>query len=80
MFEIDSFFSFRSLFLVPASVAPLRKVCVGEDNLLLLYADNRARLWDTRTREFWRSMNAEKVDEMLKQGGWTEWYVPCPLD
>lgn len=65
----------HSLFLVPASVAPLRRVCVGENNLLLLYADNRARLWDSKTREFWRSMNAEKVDEMLKQGGWVEWYV-----
>ena len=61
------------MFLVPASVAPLRKVCVGEDNLLLLYADNRARLWDTRTREFWRSMSVEKSEELLGEGGWAQW-------
>ena len=62
-----------SLYLVPASVAPLQKVCLGEDNLLLAYADKRARLWDIKTREFWRSMSTDKIEEMLKQGGWVEW-------
>ncbi|KAI0088571.1 hypothetical protein BDY19DRAFT_993956 [Irpex rosettiformis] len=66
------------LYLVPASVAPLQKVCLGEDNLLLAYADKRARLWDIKTREFWRSMSLDKVEEMLRQGGWTEW--PLPID
>lgn len=63
-----------SIYLVPASVAPLLKVYLGEDNLLLAYSDQRARLWDIKTREFWRSMSTEKVGEMLKQGGWMEWY------
>jgi hypothetical protein len=67
--------SWASLFLIPASVAPLRKICLGEDNLLLLYGDNRARLWDTKTREFRRSMSVEKAEEMLKQGGWNNWCV-----
>ncbi|EKM49792.1 uncharacterized protein PHACADRAFT_265486 [Phanerochaete carnosa HHB-10118-sp] len=67
---------YQLLFLVPASVAPLCRICLGEDNLLLNYGDNRARLWDTRTREFWRSMGADKTDDMLKQGGWTEWPIP----
>ena len=63
-----------SLFLVPASMAPLRTVSLGEDNLLLSYTDERARLWDIKTREFWRSMSVEKADDMIKQGGWTQWY------
>ncbi len=64
---------FGSLHLVPASAAPLIRISLGEDNLLLYYADHRVRLWDVKTREFWRSMSTEKADEMLKQGGWSAW-------
>ena len=63
----------NSLLVVPASVAPLQRLCLGEDNLLLCYADARARLWDIKTREFWRSMSVEKADELLSQGGWSQW-------
>ncbi|GLB39841.1 putative WD40 repeats [Lyophyllum shimeji] len=63
---------FQFLYLVPGSSAPLSRICVGGNNLLLVYADNRARLWDVQTLEFWRSMTVEKVDELLGQGGWTE--------
>ena len=65
----------NSWHLVPASVAPLERICLGEGNLLLFYADSRARLWDTKTWEFWRSMTKEKAEEMLEQGGWTSWYA-----
>ena len=58
--------------MVPGSPAPLIKVCTGGDNLLLLYGDDRARLWDVKTLEFWRSMNIEKAKELLNQGGWAE--------
>ncbi|KAH8086009.1 hypothetical protein BXZ70DRAFT_956829 [Cristinia sonorae] len=61
------------LFLAPASVAPLSKICLGEDNLLVYSGDGRARLWDIKTREHWRTMNAEKADEMVKAGGWRTW-------
>ncbi|PCH40400.1 WD40 repeat-like protein [Wolfiporia cocos MD-104 SS10] len=61
--------------LVPAAAAPLQKVNISGDNLLLLYADGRARLWDTKTMEFWRSMTTAKADEMLSQGAWTGWDV-----
>ncbi len=64
-----------SVYLVPASAAPLTRLCLGEDNLLLIYHDGRARLWDTRTREFWRSMSLEKAAELVQQGGWLEWLV-----
>ncbi|GJE92636.1 WD40 repeat-like protein [Phanerochaete sordida] len=71
---------YEFLYLIPASVAPLRKICLGEDNLLLVYGDGRARLWDTRTREFWRSMGADKTEDMLRQGGWTEWTIPLAAE
>ena len=65
-----------SLYMVPGSPAPLIKVCTSGDNLLLLYGDDRARLWDVKTLEFWRSMNTEKAKELLNQGGWAELSVP----
>ena len=58
---------------MPASAAPLKRICLSEDNMLLVYTDGRARLWDTRTREFWRSMSVEKAEELVQQGGWFEW-------
>ncbi|KAI0076735.1 WD40 repeat-like protein [Panus rudis PR-1116 ss-1] len=61
------------LYLIPPSISPIVKACIGEDNLLLYYADGRARLWDTRTREFWRCMSSDKADEMLSEGGWFQW-------
>src|SRR5258708_32329086 len=64
-----------SLYLVPGAPAPLTRICVGGSNLLLLYADDRARLWDVKTLEFWRSMDTEKAEELLAQGGWTELFV-----
>ena len=61
--------------MVPGSPAPLIKVCTGGDNLLLLYGDDRARLWDAKTLEFWRSMNMEKAKELLNQSSWAEMSV-----
>ncbi len=63
-----------SLFVIPASLAPLSRICLGEANLLLYYSDKRARLWDIKTREFWRSMGVEKADDLVKPGGWLQWY------
>ncbi|KDQ62091.1 hypothetical protein JAAARDRAFT_29992 [Jaapia argillacea MUCL 33604] len=60
------------LYLIPGSIAPLSRVCAGGDNLLLFYDDGRCRLWDAKTHEFWRSMNYDKAQEMLGQGGWVE--------
>ncbi|KAJ8081077.1 hypothetical protein PM082_017918 [Marasmius tenuissimus] len=63
---------FEFLYIIPGSAFPLGRVCIGQNNLLLFYADRRARLWDIKTKEFWRSMTAEKAEEMLTQGGWSE--------
>jgi hypothetical protein len=65
-----------SLYMVPGAPAPLTRICVGGSNLLLIYADDRARLWDVKTLEFRRSMDLEKAKELLTQGGWTELSVP----
>lgn len=61
-----------SLYLVPGAAAPLCKVCLGSNNLLLGYANRRARLWDVQTKELRRSMSLDKVDELLDQGGWID--------
>ncbi|KAJ6624507.1 hypothetical protein B0H10DRAFT_2174467 [Mycena sp. CBHHK59/15] len=63
---------FHFLYLIPGSVFPLERICLGEDNILLIYADRRARLWDVKTKEFWRSMGLDKADELVAQGGWTD--------
>lgn len=65
----------NSLYLIPGSAFPLERVCLGEDNILLIYADRRARLWDVKTKEFWRSMGLDKAEELVAQGGWTDVYV-----
>jgi hypothetical protein len=65
-----------SLYMVPGAPAPLTRICVGGSNLLLLYADDRARLWDVKTLEFRRSMDLGKAKELLTQGDWTELSVP----
>ncbi|KAE9411158.1 hypothetical protein BT96DRAFT_982933 [Gymnopus androsaceus JB14] len=63
---------FQFLYLVPGSPFALQRVYLGADNLLLAYADQRVRLWDVRTREFWRSMSLDKAEDLVAQGGWTE--------
>ncbi|KAG8991233.1 hypothetical protein FRB90_001428 [Tulasnella sp. 427] len=60
------------LYLIPGATSPLEKLCLGEDNLLLIYADaSKARLWDLKTQEFWRSMTKAKAEELLEQDVWS---------
>ena len=61
--------------MIPGSAASLRRICLGETNMLLIYGDRRARLWDMHSREFWRSISLEKAEELIPQGGWTELYI-----
>ena len=61
-----------SLYLIPGAAAPLCRVCIGNNNLLLVYENRRARLWDVHTKELWRSMSLDKVDELLEQGRWAD--------
>ena len=64
-----------SMYLIPTSMSPLIRMCIGGDNLLLIYGDRHARLWDVKTQEFWRAMTVDKAEELVGQGGWAEWYV-----
>jgi hypothetical protein len=59
-----------SLYMIPGAPSPLERVSLGDSNLALVYGGNLARLWDVRTKEFWRSTTIDKVEEMFKQGGW----------
>jgi hypothetical protein len=72
-FLSDSDF-FRS-FLIPGGPDRLEKIALGEDNLMLIYSNDMARLWDVRTQEFWRSMTRDTAEELLEQGGWFETFV-----
>ncbi|KAJ7505803.1 hypothetical protein B0H11DRAFT_1851029 [Mycena galericulata] len=63
---------FHFLYLIPGLAFPLQRICLGEDNILLIYGDRRARLWDIKTKEFWRSMSLDKAEELVGQGGWTD--------
>ncbi|KAG9123091.1 hypothetical protein FRC07_000236 [Ceratobasidium sp. 392] len=72
------------LCVIPGSPAPLDRICVGGDNLLLFYSHGLTRLWDMKTHEFWRSLQQNKGEELLNQGGWLEvpvgrWEAPRPI-
>ena len=66
---------YYSLYMVPGSSAPLKRICLEGHNLLLIYDDQRARLWDTKTKQLWRSMSLEKAEELITQGRWSDLYV-----
>lgn len=66
---------FQFLYMIPGSVASLNRVCLAETSLLLMYKDKRARLWDTESKVFWRSLTQDKAEELLPQGGWTEMFL-----
>ncbi|KAL1744226.1 WD40-repeat-containing domain protein [Schizophyllum fasciatum] len=57
------------VYMIPGSVAELRSICLQANKLMLLYADGRARVWDTATRELWRTVGQDKASEMLQHGG-----------
>lgn len=64
--------NFQRSCLIPGGPDRLEKIALGEDNLMLIYANDMARIWDVRTQEFWRSMPRDKAEEVLEQGGWFE--------
>ncbi|OCF37103.1 hypothetical protein I316_01008 [Kwoniella heveanensis BCC8398] len=63
------------LFLIPASRTPLRRVFIESKDILLAYANGKARLWNTKTQEFRRSTGLDAADDMLATGDWAE--VTC---
>lgn len=65
--------------MVPGSEFPLVKVSVNESDMLLVYQDGLARIWDIKTQEFRRSTTADKADELLAREQWMTWKVDFEL-
>lgn len=74
-FQFLLYITSTSLFMVPGSKSPLQKFCLNESDMLLVYEDGLARLWDVKTREFRRSTTTEKAEELLVQNTWLTWWV-----
>jgi len=48
---------------------------VGGEDILLAYANGKARVWNVETMEFRRSTGIDAADEMLQSGTWSEMWV-----
>lgn len=59
-------------YLIPGTRAPLVKICIGEDSILLMYEHGNARLWDLRTQELRRSMSVATAENLASKNGWME--------
>lgn len=65
---------FKMLSLVPGRGAPLERIAVRADDILLLYGDERARVWDMASQELRRSIGLDQALALLQDGAgaWTE--------
>jgi len=61
-----------SSYLIPGSPVSLKRMCLGGNDLLLIYNDTRVRLWDAQTKELRRSLTQDKAEELLAQGAWAD--------
>lgn len=48
---------------------------MGGKDILLAYANGKARVWNVETMEFRRSTGIDAADEMLQSGTWSEMCV-----
>ncbi|WVQ79391.1 hypothetical protein IAT38_001488 [Cryptococcus sp. DSM 104549] len=62
----------EQLFLIPASRTPLRRIFVENTDILIAYANGKARVWNTKTQEFRRSTGLDASEDMLQAGDWAE--------
>ncbi|WWD04165.1 hypothetical protein V865_002231 [Kwoniella europaea PYCC6329] len=69
---IISLKSMDDLFLIPASRTPLRRIFIEQKDILLAYANGKARVWNTQTQEFRRSTGLDAAEDMLQVGDWAE--------
>ncbi|WWD20135.1 hypothetical protein CI109_104611 [Kwoniella shandongensis] len=69
---IISLVNMEQLYLIPASRTPLRRVFVEGKDILIAYANGKARVWNTQTQEFRRSTGLDAAEEMLQTGDWAE--------
>ena len=59
-------------FLIPASRDPLRRLFVGGKDIMMVYANGKARVWNVETLEFRRSTALDAAEDMLSAGDWCE--------
>ncbi|WVQ75054.1 hypothetical protein IAR50_004663 [Cryptococcus sp. DSM 104548] len=59
-------------FTIPAARSPLRAVHVSNQDILLAYANGKARVWNSNTQEFRRSTGLSAAEDMLVVGDWLE--------
>ncbi|KAJ1030206.1 hypothetical protein NDA16_001117 [Ustilago loliicola] len=63
--------SFRPLYTVPGRGARLTSLAVRADELLLSYDDDKARVWDLRSKELRRSIATYQAQALVEDGkGW----------
>ncbi|KIJ60314.1 hypothetical protein HYDPIDRAFT_177510 [Hydnomerulius pinastri MD-312] len=67
---------FELLYTIPGGSSPLSRIHYGggeeHDQVLVIYADDSARLWDIKTGEFRRAMDRYKAREVVSSPGWLE--------
>lgn len=63
------------LYIIPASRAPLKGVFIDGKDILLAYANGKARVWNHQTCEFRRSTGLDAAEDMLAVGEWKEMYA-----
>ncbi|PWN52462.1 hypothetical protein IE53DRAFT_282036 [Violaceomyces palustris] len=64
-----------SLYSIPGRDARLSSMAVRADEMLLIYDDEKARMWDMRTQELRRSVGTELAKSLLEDGtGWWSYY------
>ena len=59
-------------FLIPAARDPLRRLFVGGKDIMMIYANGKARVWNVETLEFRRSTALDAAEDMLNVGDWAE--------
>ncbi|UZJ53386.1 hypothetical protein CBS101457_002706 [Exobasidium rhododendri] len=65
----------QELYTIPGRGVPLQTVAVRADELLLIYDDSRARVWDMRKLELRRSIGLDQALALLDDGkGWWSQY------
>lgn len=67
------------LCLIPGSASPLTHVYYSggadHEQIMTIYGDGSARLWDFKAREFRRAMDREKAKESLAKPSWHEFIL-----
>ncbi|TFK27655.1 hypothetical protein FA15DRAFT_635254 [Coprinopsis marcescibilis] len=66
---------FQFLYTIPGSPSPLKSLSLCANNLLLIYGNSLARLWDVQAKEFRRSMSSDKAAELLGHDDWSTVYA-----